>query len=62
MSKRDSEVELKPCPFCGGNSVYLNSNTWSSYVMCDYCDADGPVQESDDQAISAWNSRTGDTK
>lgn len=62
-------IELKPCPFCGGNSLeYQLSDIegWIAHVLCTDCDDMlGPMSECkyDDQseakedAAKAWNRR-----
>lgn len=51
--------DLLTCPFCGGKArVY--SDPGASYVMCATmlgCGAEGPIAETQDQAIEAWNTR-----
>lgn len=53
--------ELKPCPFCGGES-YLDIYDTSEYeagkatVYCGKCGVSTPTYLSD-SAILAWNSR-----
>jgi len=53
-----SGPELKPCPFCGNDAVYLRFIMQEADVYCQVCEANGPVKENDAQAIAAWNTRT----
>lgn len=55
---------LKPCPFaCKGKTVsvydFQNYYTlpWRWRVKCDKCGAEGPIADSKQQAIDAWNRR-----
>lgn len=51
--------ELKPCPFCGGESVLHNSpRLLSPYVSCRNCGAsrNGYCEDTAD-AIAQWNER-----
>ncbi len=58
----EMEVELLPCPFCGGQEVSLhkdsNGYNWSSrfWVSCD-CGAHGPDATTDIKGVAAWNRR-----
>ena len=52
--------ELKPCPFCGGDYLRIQS----TYVHCNSCGGDGPEVSRrrgreywGDLAIKAWNTR-----
>lgn len=53
-------VALKPCPFCGMRSTYVEVSE-SKYpglcVMCTACHAEGPACSSTEAAIAAWNTR-----
>ena len=60
-------TKLKPCPFCGntdeleGLSVvkdrFRYSCSCNHYVHCMACFADGPPEETEEEAIKAWNER-----
>ena len=56
------EVEIKPCPFCGGaaaiirGSTALNSRTQFK-VFCRRCQARQPLQKTKIGAIAGWNHR-----
>lgn len=58
------QVELKPCPFCGGEaSVYYHYHgfevTWSA--RCKKCSAEmAYVALTKAKAIAAWNTRAAD--
>ena len=66
------DKELLPCPFASDKDhrgephterEYLNDGLgtdplWN--VRCSYCDASGPVAESEAEAIKAWNRRKGE--
>lgn len=67
---RVKDVEaLRPCPFCGGDSLAKLPNDRASagnvgqacldvfYVHCEGCGCDGPVAESESESIAAWNQR-----
>ena len=57
--------ELKPCPFCGSDSVQMSPEHLKAYVFCEKCGTHGPVywgdqtkQESQEKASIAWNLAT----
>lgn len=62
------EIELKPCPFCGGKAVDLVIGDTSrlTYVFCKECRARGATFGTcatycaTDKAIEAWNRRAED--
>lgn len=60
------EVELKPCPFCGGKAELIRWSIWegseiTDFVQCTECTADGKhFHDEPDKAIAAWNRRTDD--
>ncbi len=49
--------DLKPCPFCGNDTVYLRLVMQEADVFCQKCETNGPVCDSDTEAIAAWNTR-----
>ena len=65
------QVELKPCPFCGGEATYHTDNgpTGEVYgwVGCNECDAMSchidvrSMQSEETHPIDAWNTRAGDS-
>lgn len=47
---------IKPCPFCQGTSFTTDGqSTGDSYVTCNTCKADGPIEAYPAQAIDSWN-------
>ena len=53
-------MELKPCPFCGGEAkiVYIDIGTTACYVQCkNLCCHQSKVRLLD-KAVEAWNERT----
>lgn len=54
--------ELKPCPFCGGKAIILQTDTsyrYSKYfATCNSCGAEMPrVCRTREEAIEVWNRR-----
>lgn len=59
-------VELKPCPFCGGEAEFITENVLGIYaVWCTKCKCQTPYQfdfgkglgVSKQKAIAVWNGR-----
>jgi Lar family restriction alleviation protein len=50
-------MELKRCPFCGGNADVYEAGQLR-WVHCHGCGAESDECTSDDAAIAAWNRRT----
>lgn len=56
--------ELKRCPFCGGESVLLNSSreipeeSAVFWVYCKNCSATSMTYDKREEAIECWNTRT----
>lgn len=49
-------MELRPCPFDGNKDVCL-VGLRLFYVACNKCATHGPIAETRDEAIAAWNRR-----
>ncbi len=49
-------MKLKPCPFCGSRKLEIVTTIvrWG-YVLCENCEASGPVHA---EFVKAWNTRT----
>ncbi len=53
--------KLKPCPFCGSDSLYIPENpVFDYYVRCNNCQSRSNSFENAERAIEAWNRRTND--
>jgi Lar family restriction alleviation protein len=53
-------IELKSCPFCGGEFLFHEANhlpSGSWVVLCEDCDSAGPLKHTPEEAIKSWNSR-----
>lgn len=54
-------MELKPCPFCGGEAeIYTANNGKYGLVFCKKCEVETPAFKGINNAISAWNRRVTD--
>lgn len=52
------EIELKPCPYCGGTDLRIGFNAVGErhYVVCSHCLMRGPEKLGDeDRAAKYWN-------
>ena len=49
------EEALKPCPFCGGEAIWVTED--KNWIMCKECRTDGRLRKSHQDAIDAWNER-----
>lgn len=61
-----TDIELKPCPFCGGKPHILG-NCAMVFTVCSVCGArvgtiikDGRRKNAENDAVKAWNRRAGD--
>lgn len=52
----------KPCPFCGSSDITLRSEPfWNLFVVsCHHCYVQNRGYETEEEAVEAWNKRTGD--
>ena len=52
----DSQAKPQRCPFCCDDGARaIGDSPCSRWVSCPSCDASGPVEASDPEAIAAWN-------
>jgi Lar family restriction alleviation protein len=62
MRAPETNIDLLPCPFCGGapESEAENNGLGTFWIICDNdgCGCEGPYKGSADDAAVAWNSRT----
>ena len=49
--------ELKSCPFCGNKNIQLFLDDVNFAMLCTKCMAEGPICETEQEAIDAWNRR-----
>jgi Lar family restriction alleviation protein len=51
------EVELKPCPFCGGEAQIIRNGVGCYQVFCDKCETRqyAYTHNTKEEAIEAWN-------
>lgn len=47
--------EFKKCPFCGGTKIFYRE--LKSSVFCMDCEARGPVRDTREESVMAWNER-----
>jgi Lar family restriction alleviation protein len=63
MKERKMSEELKPCMFCGeandvfSNVTFANASQPIHYIECGRCSAMGPSGKTDNEAVTAWNTR-----
>ena len=50
-------MELKPCPFCGGEAVSMEPFDGVFSAMCQGCKCGGPITRQEELSIEAWNRR-----
>ena len=51
-------VELKPCPFCGGQQIAIAPQAEWWTVICKACGSSCGTCDAEAEAIAAWNTRT----
>ena len=56
------DVELKPCPFCGGRVIHMTEHDGCDHLehlgRCCICSTKGPSALCRAEAIKLWNTRT----
>lgn len=53
-------IELKRCPFCGGEGSKMTFDGKGFLVICTECAAETSVYDTGYDAIVAWNKRIGE--
>ena len=57
----DNQIELLPCPFCGGEAILTSRETnyfaTRYFVMCEQCHAESKNCQHKEDAVYAWNKR-----
>ena len=55
----ETKPDLRPCPFCGGDEIYVFPVAASRgrAAMCQKCLAEGPYERTKEKAAEAWNRR-----
>lgn len=51
----------RPCPFCGSENIEL-SGCRKFWMECLQCGGEGPIHNSQQEAIDAWNGKAKDKK
>lgn len=52
------DKELKPCPFCGGTKIKIDSiPNVAQFYRCEKCKARGPYWTTGENADKKWNTR-----
>lgn len=51
------DVELKPCPFCGGEILTFRRGKYMWWVKCEQCGAESGVSTKKRDAVEKWNRR-----
>lgn len=57
MTNPKGLADLRECPFCGGDAMYLPS-TYHCQIECFKCGIRTREYKKQHEAISAWNRRT----
>lgn len=59
----NTDIKLKPCPFCGSAATNINLSA-SCFIVCSnlQCEASSGMRGTLAAAIAAWNNRAADLK
>ena len=58
IAAKQTKLELKPCPFCGGKAEVIGSGKYSDYLAkCSSCGATSEYKSTPEEAAEAWNKR-----
>lgn len=57
MVGQQLKENLKPCPWCGSESFFVDRDENGWYVECNGCLSQGPRAETQEKAEKAWNRR-----
>ena len=49
--------DMKPCPWCGSESFFVDQDENGWYVECNGCLSQGPRAETQEKAEKVWNRR-----
>lgn len=50
-------MELTPCPFCGESNLSVNTTDKGICIICNDCNASGPLTDDESIATISWNNR-----
>ena len=54
-------INLKPCPFCGGEAILLSNFRGAEYfIECRVCTVETAPYDTEEEAAEAWNRRWDD--
>jgi len=53
-------MRIKPCPFCGSHDVMADFP--DVFLICNNCEAYGPTEKTEEDALRLWNSRPGENQ
>lgn len=54
---KKARIKLKECPLCGGTPGIVHEECGMHMVICENCNASGPVKFNSVDAANAWNVR-----
>ena len=52
-----SKIELKPCPFCGGEAKMIKIGGATYFIQCNECHSTSGAFSTSEEAVEAWNKR-----